>query len=68
MICPICGSETKVVGSRAVDNAVIRWRKCLLCGQSIFTEEIETTQRDWRLADNRYSNELKLKKTKKSNK
>ncbi len=43
MKCPVCNGETKVTCSRATDNSVIRWRKCVDCKQSIYTEELETT-------------------------
>lgn len=39
MVCPHCGGKTKVVDSRAMDNTVIRRRRCDKCGQNTYTEE-----------------------------
>lgn len=65
MKCPVCDGETKVICSRATDNSVIRWRKCVDCKQSIYTEELETTHGAFKKAQNNYATGLrKLKEGK----
>ena len=59
MKCPVCNGETKVICSRATDNSVIRWRKCVDCKQSIYTEELETTHNAFKNAQNNYVTELR---------
>ena len=59
MKCPVCNGETKVICSRATDNSVIRWRKCIDCKQSIYTEELETTHNAFKNAQNNYVTELR---------
>ena len=62
MKCPVCNGETKVICSRATENSVIRWRKCIDCKQSIYTEELETTHNAFKNAQNNYVMELRMLK------
>lgn len=62
MICPICGSGTYVVSSRSTDETVVRWRKCEKCGQSIYTQEVETTRNIFKRTQNDYAALLKATK------
>lgn len=62
MKCPVCNEETKVICSRATDNSVIRWRKCVDCKQSIYTEESETTHNVFKKAQNDYATEWRKSK------
>lgn len=39
MRCPICGGDTKVIGSRADSKYVYRYRKCLECENHFFSTE-----------------------------
>ena len=39
MLCPHCGSKTKVMDSRSNGKSVFRRRKCNKCGAIFFTSE-----------------------------
>lgn len=54
MICPICGSETKVVCSRDDGTTVNRARKCLQCGFAIYTVELKVDYENWIEANRAY--------------
>ena len=44
MFCPKCGTKTKVIESREVEEEVFRNRKCPNCGYSFYTEEFESEE------------------------
>lgn len=39
MVCPKCGGQVQVKDSRTDNNTVIRRRRCVKCGQNIYTKE-----------------------------
>ena len=41
MDCPVCCGGTKVIDSRPEEDCVNRRRKCLLCGYTFGTVEID---------------------------
>lgn len=42
MFCSKCGTKTKVLNSRAVEEGVFRQRKCPNCNYIFYTEEFES--------------------------
>ena len=42
MVCPKCGGKTTVIDGTTTDTKVFRRRKCKVCGELMYTTEINT--------------------------
>lgn len=42
MTCPVCGSKTKVIDTCNTIDVIYRKRRCVSCGYTFNTEEVET--------------------------